>query len=146
MTRPGPCVHYDECPHLNEDAIIVNGEEQFCCHQCYYHAHTPPEGYKVVFDEVPSAQVIRRPRLIPVGDPVGTVRREIGGFGHWIKLEQPGEKCWLCIDAYGPMEDLGIPLATDEEVKDYPVVYTPEDDWNASHGVDEWGNSLCTPD
>lgn len=61
----------------------------------------------------------------PADDPVGTVRRAPTGFAHAIKCEQGGDPdCWQIIDAYGAMPD----ETTDDDVKDWPVVYVPESD------------------
>jgi len=63
--------------------------------------------------------------LSPNGLPYGTVRRALApSFAHAILLDQGGhDKRWEVIDLYGSMEVL-----TDDEVKDWPIVYTPVDD------------------
>lgn len=55
----------------------------------------------------------------------GTVRRSPApGFAHAILLDQfTDPHCWQIIDLYGPME-----IVTDEDVKDWEIVYTPVDD------------------
>jgi hypothetical protein len=54
----------------------------------------------------------------------GTIRRAPApSFAHAILLDQPDNRVWQIIDLYGPME-----LVTDNEVKDWPVAYTPVDD------------------
>jgi hypothetical protein len=58
----------------------------------------------------------------PNGLRYGVVRRELApGFAHAILLDQGGhEKTWLLVDLYGSME-----MLTDEDVADWPIVYTP---------------------
>jgi hypothetical protein len=62
-----------------------------------------------------------------MADPHGTVRRAPTGFAHAIRLDQgPHPKRWQVVDAYGPWD-----LVEDEEVQDWPVVYTPvpDEEW-----------------
>lgn len=63
--------------------------------------------------------------LHPNGLPYGTVRREPApGFAHAILLDQGGyHRTWEVIDLYGPCG-----TRTDEQVADWPIVYTPLDD------------------
>ena len=57
-------------------------------------------------------------------DALGTIRRAPRGFAHAILLDQGGhERCWLIVDAYGPME-----IVAEDEVHDWVPVYTPEHD------------------
>lgn len=62
-------------------------------------------------------------------------------FAHAILLDQfSSEYCWLIIDAYGPVPaEGGGRLATDDEVRDWPVVYTPEHsmEWRERHARGE---------
>lgn len=57
--------------------------------------------------------------------PVGTLKRAPSGFAHAIKLQQPTDKVWYVIDAYGgiPFE----PLLTDKQVVNWSTVYIPKD-------------------
>lgn len=63
--------------------------------------------------------------LHPNGLPYGTTRRSPApSFAHAILLDQFGlDKTWAIIDLYGCIETL-----SDEEVKDWEIVYTPLDD------------------
>ena len=62
--------------------------------------------------------------LHPNGLPHGTLRRAPEGFAHAILLDQfRRSSTWLVIDVYGPMH-----ITDDEEVADWPIVYTPVDD------------------
>lgn len=78
-------------------------------------------------------------------DTTGTIRRVITnwGFAHYMKFSQPpGRECWLCLDCYGPTDDI-LPnesWLTDEQLdarNNTEVVYVPMDDdvWARIHGL-----------
>lgn len=60
--------------------------------------------------------------LEPNGLPTATLRRDPtpGSFAHAILCDQPDERRWLVIDAYGPLE-----FVDNDDVKDWPEVYSP---------------------
>lgn len=133
----GPCInHSDGCP---QPATVVYEGFSFCCYQCLYHAFPPPDGQQYMFDKPEADPPPALAVLKPVGDPVHTIRRvpAVNGFAHYIKLDQGTSRdCWMCIDAYGPMSDVGDRLLREDEVQDCPVVYTPgpDDEWARSGG------------
>lgn len=128
MTERGPCHNYPDegCPN----GISVERQGLgFCCYQCLDYALPPPQGQRYVYDEPEKLPAIAV--LEPEGDPVGTVRRQLGdGLCHFIKLEQVASReCWLPVDAYGAMSDLWGRLLREDEVQEEPVVYTPDGEW-----------------
>lgn len=55
-------------------------------------------------------------------EPVGQMRRAPKGFAHAMLCDQgDGDRCWLVIDAYGPME-----MVAEDEVRDWVPVYLPD--------------------
>lgn len=54
----------------------------------------------------------------------GTVRRSRKGFAHAILLYQGEKNAWQVIDLWGPTDTV-----TDADVVDWPIVYTPEEEW-----------------
>lgn len=75
--------------------------------------------------------------LHPNGLPYHTIKRNPRGFAHALLLDQgDNEQTWEVIDLYGSMEFLDG-LLTDEDVKDWPVVYTPMEgeDWEKVVGT-----------
>lgn len=67
-------------------------------------------------------------------DSYGTLRRgPAPSFAHAIKIDQGGAAdCWEIVDLYGIGSS---PLLTDEQVKDWPVVYTPmpDEEWEKTN-------------
>jgi hypothetical protein len=132
MIDRGPCVNYPGTSGCQYPIAVTYQGVGFCCYQCLYCAFTPPEGQHYIYEEQPAPAAVAV--LEPVGDPIHTIRRAASGFGHYIKLDQATRReCWMCIDGYGPMSDLGDRLRREDEVQDCPVVYTPAPD-------EEWGH------
>jgi hypothetical protein len=72
------------------------------------------------------------------GLPYHTIKRDPRGFAHAILLVQDDDEpyfTWEIIDLYGSTPVYG--LLTDEDVKDWPVVYTPigEEEWEKVVGT-----------
>lgn len=64
-------------------------------------------------------------------DTTGEMRRSPGGFAHAMRCDQMGnDRCWIIIDAYGPME-----MVTEDKIRHWEPVYYPEHDgkWARRH-------------
>lgn len=59
--------------------------------------------------------------------PYGQVRRAPTGFAHAIRIQSPDEYRWIVIDLYGDTSSFDG-LFSDEDVSDWPIVYTPVSD------------------